>query len=93
MKNQDIRQAAKESNIKLWQIADAMNIRDCELSDPDSALTMTALRRLVVSGKLPSVRAGSKYLLNLDTLQEYLQNPGKFEKPAHEQKGVIRRIG
>ncbi|MFQ9846547.1 MAG: hypothetical protein ACLRXC_06550 [[Clostridium] leptum] len=32
MKNQDIRQAAKESNIKLWQIADAMNIRDCELS-------------------------------------------------------------
>ena len=32
MKNQDIRQAAKESNIKLWQIADALNIRDCELS-------------------------------------------------------------
>ena len=32
MKNQDIRQAAKESNIQLWQIADAMNIRDCELS-------------------------------------------------------------
>ena len=34
-------------------------------TDPASALTMTALRRLVVSGKLPSVRAGSKYLLNL----------------------------
>ena len=62
-------------------------------TDPDSALTMTALRRLVVSGKLPSVRAGSKYLLNLDTLQECLQNPGRFEKPAQEQKGVIRRIG
>ena len=62
-------------------------------TDPDSALTMTALRRLVVSGKLPSVRAGCKYLLNLDTLQEYLQNPGRFENPAQAQKGVIRRIG
>ena len=53
---------------------------DVKRLDPDTALTKTALRRLVVSGKLPSVRAGSKYLLNLDTLQEYLQNPGKFEK-------------
>ena len=74
----------------LFTIVSFETIRE---ADPDSALTMTALRRLVVSGKLPSVRAGSKYLLNLDTLQEYLQNPGKFEKPAQEQKGVIRRIG
>lgn len=62
-------------------------------TDPDSVLTMTALRRLVVSGKLPSVRAGSKYLLNLDMLQEYLQNPERFDRRETKQKGVIRRIG
>ena len=41
-------------------------------TDPDSALTMTALRRLVVSGKLPSVRAGSR---NICRIRENLKNP------------------
>ena len=41
-------------------------------NDPNTALTKTALRRLVVSGKLPSVMIGQKYLLNLDTLEAYL---------------------
>lgn len=41
-------------------------------NDPNTALTKTALRRLVVSGKLPSVMIGQKYLLNLDTLEAFL---------------------
>ena len=40
--------------------------------DPDTAFTKTALRRLVVSGQLPSVRVGTKYLLNLDTIEDDL---------------------
>ena len=62
-------------------------------TDPESALTMTALRRLAVSGILTTVKAGSKYLLNLDMLQEYLQNPERFDRRETKQKGVIRRIG
>ena len=42
-------------------------------NDPDTAFTKTALRRLVVSGKLPSVMIGQKYLINLDTMEDYLQ--------------------
>ena len=41
-------------------------------NDPGTAFTKTALRRLVVSGKLPSVRVGQKYLVNLDTMEDYL---------------------
>ena len=41
-------------------------------NDPGTAFTRTALRRLVVSGKLPSVRVGQKYLVNLDTIEDYL---------------------
>lgn len=41
-------------------------------NDPGTAFTKTALRRLVVSGKLPSVRVGQKYLVNLDTMEGYL---------------------
>lgn len=41
-------------------------------NDPETALTKTALRRLVVTGKLPSVRVGQKYLIALETLEDYL---------------------
>ena len=41
-------------------------------TDPETAITKTALRRLVVTGQLPSVRVGQKYLLALEVLEEYL---------------------
>jgi len=40
--------------------------------DPNTAFTKTALRRLIVSGELPHIRIGQKYLVNLDTLEAYL---------------------
>ena len=42
-------------------------------NDPETAFTKTALRRLVTTGKVPSVRVGQKYLINLETLEDYLQ--------------------
>ena len=41
-------------------------------TDPDSALTETALRRMVITGELMSVRVGVKYLLDLDAVDWYL---------------------
>ncbi len=32
MKNQDIRKAAAAASVKLWQIADALGIADCNFS-------------------------------------------------------------
>ena len=34
-------------------------------ADPHTAVTKTALRRLVRSGEIPSVRVGAKYLVDL----------------------------
>ena len=58
-------------------------------TDPDTALTKTALRRLVTTGQLPCVRIGQKYLLDLDVLADYLkgQLPEQSEMPER-----IRRI-
>lgn len=42
-------------------------------NDPDSALTKTALRRLVVTRKIPSVRVGQKYLVALETVEDFLR--------------------
>ncbi len=41
-------------------------------ADPETAFTKTALRRLVTTGQLPSVRVGQKYLVNLDALESFL---------------------
>ena len=36
--------------------------------DADTAITYHALRQLVVSGQMPSMRVGKKYLIDLDVL-------------------------
>lgn len=62
--------------------------------DPETALTPTAIRRLVTTGQLPSVKIGQKYLLALETLDDFLA--GRLERPAllqnAEQPGKIRRL-
>lgn len=58
-------------------------------TDPDTALTKTALRRLVVTGKLPSVRIGQKYLVSLEALEDYLRGAVPLPLPAVSE---IRRI-
>ena len=39
--------------------------------DPQTCLTETAIRTLVRSGKVPSVRVGKKYLVTLEALEMY----------------------
>ena len=41
--------------------------------DPDTAITANALRRMTVSGNIPCVKVGKKYLIDLDVLFEYLK--------------------
>ncbi len=43
--------------------------------DADTAITQHALRKLVVSGQLPSMRVGKKYLIDMDLLSDFLQMP------------------
>lgn len=47
-------------------------INELKATDPNTALTEHALRRLILSGALPSVRCGTKYLINMDNLSTYL---------------------
>lgn len=39
--------------------------------DPNTAVTEYHIRRLVLDGILPRIKAGKKYLINLDSLLEY----------------------
>jgi len=44
-------------------------------ADPQTAFTETALRRMIKKGEIPSAKSGCKYLVNLDVLFDYLNNP------------------
>lgn len=43
--------------------------------DPHTAVTEYHILQLAITGVIPGVKAGKKYLINLDTLPEYLENP------------------
>jgi len=60
-------------------------------ADPLTALTKTAIRRLVTTGEIPFIKAGNKYLLNLDSLEEYLKGQ-HGPAPVADPPGTIRRV-
>lgn len=68
-------------------------VKEIKSYDPNTAISEHHIRRLCLTGILPTVRAGKKILLNLDTLIEYMQDPTaeKF-RPKPAATGGIRRI-
>lgn len=58
-----------------------------------SGLAEHHVRQLCITGKICSVRAGNKWLVNMDRLAEYLNtgDTGSGAAPIHES-GVIRRV-
>lgn len=70
-------------------------VSEIRAADPNSAITPYRIRQLILCGILPSVRAGNKYLLNLDDLLDYLKNPQSdrfIQAKAENESGHIRRI-
>ena len=57
-------------------------------NDPDTAFTKTALRRLVTTGELPCVRVGQKYLVSLETLEDYLQGAVLLSGQGIQEAGL-----
>lgn len=62
--------------------------------DPETALTKTALRRLIVTGAIPSVKIGIKYLVDVENVWRFLRGELKQiqREPEPPQYGTIRRV-
>lgn len=63
-------------------------VREIKEIDKNSALTVTALRRMVNNGDIPYIRIASKKLICLDILLDKLQNPTQKGQTA-EQYAVV----
>ena len=59
-------------------------------TDPQTCLTETAIRRLICSGTVPSVRVGRKYLVTVESLEAYLS--GDIQQQAKTQPTRIWKI-
>jgi len=58
----------------------AMAYREIVETDPNTALTPHALRKMILAGRIPSVRVGAKYLIDMDNLEQALAQTGE-DKP------------
>jgi len=57
-------------------------------TDPSSALSQNAIRRLVLTGVIPHVPVGSKRLIALEDIEGYLAG----ELSTQQSGGGIRRV-
>lgn len=60
-------------------------------TDPNCALTLSALRRLVRSGQIKSARIGTKYIVTHGAVSEFLSGNANHSEIAPTIDG-IRRI-
>ena len=66
-------------------------IEHLKKEDPGCSFTATALRRMIVSGEIPSTRIGIKYLIDIDRLENYLFPPEKPKAVGHIRPVEVRR--
>lgn len=61
--------------------------------DNNTSLTLSGFRKLVVSGEIPSIRRGNKWLVDMAVVESYFK--GEFNKPIENKSnayGNIRRL-
>ena len=63
---------------------------------PDTEVKKNFVRNLVLNKKVASTRAGTKYLVNFDSLLEYLNNPadtdGQEPESVQAAYGKLRKV-
>lgn len=66
---------------------------DIQRIDPGTAITKTALRRLVTTGQIPSVRIGTKYLVCLEDIFDHFSGGNKRPGQVANENSGVRRLG
>ena len=61
-------------------------------SDPNTAVTLCGLRRLVKVGEIPSLKVGRKCMIDYDQLLDYLTNPPPDKPDEANTIGKVRPI-
>ncbi|SET38691.1 DNA binding domain-containing protein, excisionase family [Natronincola peptidivorans] len=61
--------------------------------DPDTAVSTWWLRMMVKSGQIKHHKAGNKFLINLDALEDFLMNPPQDDSQStNSDFGKLRKV-
>lgn len=63
-------------------------VKEQKAADKDTAITEHMIRQLVLTGAIPHVRSGAKYLLSSDVVDAYLSNGNILLTPTVNQQGI-----
>lgn len=53
-------------------------LEEIKARDPKSDITMYAIRQIVKEGRIPYIRSGKKYLINVENVLEYFNGNQKI---------------
>ena len=60
-------------------------------NDKSTAITPYAIRQMVLCGAIPHIKAGNKYLISMEVLENYLKAP-LMPQNTPQKTGQIRRV-
>ena len=66
-------------------------VEEIKNNDPESIMTYDRLMRIVHRGDIPSIKLGTRYIINMDMLYQYLYN-GSTVDVSKPNGGGIRVI-
>ena len=78
------------NNIKLRTIPQAFE--EIRAKDPDTAMSVSLLRRLVSSGEIPSVPNGKHPLVNISVVEKYMSEGGTKNPEPKDNTGEVKRL-
>ena len=60
-------------------------VQELKAEDPNTEITEYLLRKLVVSGEIPSLKSGNKYIINVDELLDDIERARYKKNPPDEK--------
>lgn len=55
-------------------------VEELRRQDPETVITSSMLRRWILSGSLPHIKSGKKYLINMEVLARFLEGNSQNEE-------------
>ena len=64
---------------------------ELKLRDPETAITKNMLREMVIQGVIPYAKAGNRYLVDVDVIEQYFKDTTSGTIPPAEFRGRRNR--
>lgn len=65
---------------------------EIKANDPNTSLTLSGFRYLVVSGEIPSIKRGNRWLIDMAVVESYFRGEILPKKNDSDRYGTLRKL-